>query len=266
MRKIVLVFIAVIFTVSGFAQKSADIGIWGGSSTYIGDIKEAPPMQTFNLNFGAFFRYNFNARMAMRAQFLTGNHSAEGWVEDIVDWNFSKKAQDISFMMEINYLKYILGERKAPVTPYIMGGLGIVYFPYFVSDVSNIISDVTNIINDIYHPIGINPKIGKEFIPMLNTESVVTMSIPFGFGVKFSVGQRIGVGIEYQMRKLLNDKLDDLDDPLSFETVNNDGDTETIKYSDFLHNNDWPGYLGLNVTYKIDLDRKACPAYDRKYW
>lgn len=248
MRKIVLVFIAVIFTVSGFAQKSADIGIWGGSSTYIGDIKEAPPMQTFNLNFGAFFRYNFNARMAMRAQFLTGNHSAEGLVEDI-PFSFEKNAQDISFMMEINYLKYILGERKTPFTPYILGGLGVMYFPYTVDSVGLMTIK----------------KINKDYPGNIVEESVIAPALAFGFGIKFSVGQRIGVGIEYQMRKLLNDKLDDLDDPLSFE-VNNDGDIETIKYSDFLHNNDWPGYLGLNVTYKIDLDRKACPAYDRKYW
>jgi hypothetical protein len=247
MRKIVLVFITVVFTVSGFAQKSADIGIWGGSSTYLGDIKEAPPIQTFNLNFGAFFRYNFNARMAMRAQFLTGSFSAEG-VAEHVPFEFNKNAQDISFMVEINYLKYILGERKTPFTPYIMGGLSVMYFPYTL---------------DPLKMAQINPD-----YPVLNTveESVVAPAVPFGFGIKFSAGQRLGIGVEYQMRKLLNDKFDNLDDPLSFKTENNDGDSETIKYTDFLHNNDWPGYLGLNVTYKIDLDRKACPAYDRKYW
>lgn len=247
MRKIVLVFIAVIFTVSGFAQKSADIGIWGGSSTYFGDIKEAPPVQTFNLNFGALFRYNFNARTAMRAQFLTGKFAANGVVED-VPFDFNKNAQDISFMMEINYLKYILGERKTPFTPYIMGGLGVMYFPYTLDPVKMA---------------QINPD-----YPVLNTieEPVIAATIPFGFGIKMTVGERLGVGAEFQMRKLLNDKFDNLDDPLSFETVNNDGDNETIKYTDILHNNDWPGYLGINVTYKIDLDRKACPAYDRKYW
>ncbi len=40
MRKLILVFTAVVLTASGFAQKTADLGIWGGSSTYWGDIKE----------------------------------------------------------------------------------------------------------------------------------------------------------------------------------------------------------------------------------
>jgi hypothetical protein len=247
MKKIVLVFIAVVFTVSGFAQKSADIGIWGGTSTYWGDIKEAPPIQTFNLNIGAFFRYNFNARVALRAQFLTGSFASIGYVQD--EWfEFRKNAQDISVMMEINYLKYVLGEKKTPFTPYILGGLGVVYFPYNLDPVKLA---------------QINPQ-----YPVLTEveESVVTPAIPFGFGIKFSIGERVGIGAEYQLRKLFSDKLDNLDDPLSFETVNNDGVTETIKYTSFLHNNDWPGFLGIHLTYKIFLDQKACPAYDRKYW
>lgn len=243
MRKIILVFIAVVLTVSGFAQKSADIGIWGGSSTYWGDMKETPLMQSFNLNFGAIFRYNFNARVALRTQFLTGRFAAEGFVED-VEWEFNKNAQDISVMMEVNYLKYILGEKKTRFTPFIMGGLGIMYFPYTLDPVLMF---------------RVNPD-----YPVHNAveESVIAPAIPMGFGVKVSIGQRLGLGVEYQIRKLLNDKFDDLDDPLSFE--NEEGDI--IKHTDFLHNNDWPGFLGINVTYKIDLDRKACPAYDRKHW
>lgn len=91
MRKLILVFTAVVLTASGFAQKTADLGIWGGSSTYWGDIKGVPPMQTFNLNFGAFFRYNFNTRVAMRAQILSGSFSAVGNVEDI-GFEFAKRA------------------------------------------------------------------------------------------------------------------------------------------------------------------------------
>ena len=247
MKKIGLVFIAVVLTVSGFAQKTADIGIWGGSSTYWGDIKEAPPVQSFNLNVGAFFRYNFNARVAMRAQFLTGSFAADGFVEDI-SFDFKKNAQDISFMIEVNYLKYLLGEKKTPFTPYILGGVGVMYFPY------------------VFDPV-IMAQINPNY-PVLNVveESVISPTIPFGFGFKFSVGPRIGIGLEYQIRKLFTDKLDNLDDPLSFEAVNNDGVTEIIKYSTFWHNNDWPGFLGVNITYNINLNPKACPAYDRKYW
>ena len=151
-------------------------------------------------------------------------------------------------MIEVNYLKYLLGEKKTPFTPYILGGVGVMYFPY------------------VFDPV-IMAQINPNY-PVLNVveESVISPTIPFGFGFKFSVGPRIGIGLEYQIRKLFTDKLDNLDDPLSFEAVNNDGVTEIIKYSTFWHNNDWPGFLGVNITYNINLNPKACPAYDRKYW
>lgn len=259
MKKIVLVFIAVFLTVSGFAQRTADIGIWGGTSTYWGDVKDVPPIQTFNPNFGAFFRYNFNKRVGLRFQFLTGKFAADGTVEDI-PWAFSKNVQDISLMAEINYLKYVLGNKKTPFTPYVLAGVGVMYYPYEListSDPNNPGNlDVLGEINPD-HPMVSN---GREI-----NESSVTASVPFGFGIKFTLGERLGIGAEYMVRKIFNDKLDDLDDPLKFSTTDN-GQPVTIEYTDFLLNNDWPGYLGVHITYKIYTSRKECPAYDRKYW
>jgi hypothetical protein len=253
MRKIVLVFMAVVLTVSGFAQKTADIGIWGGTSTYWGDIERASPMQAFNLNFGAFFRYNFNARVALRTSFLTGSFFAEGFVED-EPFSFRKNAQDVSVMVEINYLKYILGEKKTPFTPYILGGVGVMYYPYRFEE------------DDLVMLGQFNPRhpLLQNGVPI--KESVMTPVIPFGFGIKFSVGERLGIGAEYQLRKVFDDKLDDMDDPLAFTQVNDEGVNETVKYSDFWRKNDWPGYLGVFLTYKIFMEEKACPAYDRKHW
>ena len=252
MRKILLVFITVGLAVSGFAQQSADIGIWGGSSTYFGDIKEASPLNSLNLNLGAYFRYNFNARVGLRTQFLTGSFAASGLVEH-VPVEFKKNVQDVSAMMEINFLKYVLGEKKTPFTPYILGGVGVMYFPFEMDP------GVMNSINENY-PV-------KQRVK----ESVVAATIPFGFGVKFSVGSRLGIGAEYQMRKLFSDKLDNIDDPLSFEkNRQSNGEEndlkEVIKYTTFWHNNDWPGYFGVHLTYKIYLNQRECPAYDRKYW
>lgn len=244
MKKIVLVFATVLLTVSGFAQKTADIGIWGGTSSYWGDVREVPPIQGFNFNLGGYFRYNFNKRVAMRMMFLTGKFAADGIIED-VPWTFNKNVQDFTIQAEINYLKYVLGEKKTPFTPYITAGLGVMYFPYQI---------------DPAELAAVNPEHTKGIAVI--EESVMTPSIPLGFGVKFNLGMRLGFGIEYQVRKILSDKLDDLDDPLAFR---NDDDV-LITYTDLVHNNDWPGYLGVHLTYKIYLGQRACPAYDAKHW
>jgi len=64
------------------------------------------------------------------------------------------------------------------------------------------------------------------------------------------------------MRKLFNDKLDDLDDPLA----NTSYQGREIRYTDFFHNNDWNGFLGIQMTYSIYLGAKDCPAYDKKIY
>ena len=249
MKKILLVFVAVWITVSGKAQVTADIGIWGGSSVYFGDMDETNPMQPVNPNFGAYFRYNFNSRVGLRTMFLTGSFSDEGRIEG-ENWSFNKDVQDFSIQVEINYLKYILGSEKTPFTSYITAGIGVAYFPYELDTLG------LSVINR-FNPI--NNK-GNTAVK----ESVVTPTFPFGIGFKYTLGQRLGIGIEYQMRKLFSDKLDNLDDPLAYEKTNADGTIEDITYTDMIHNNDWSGYVGLHLTYKIYIGKRACPAYESK--
>jgi len=248
MKKILLVFAAVWITVSVHAQVTSDIGIWGGSSVYIGDMDETNPVQPFNPNFGGYFRYNFNARMGLRAMFLTGSFSDEGEIEGKY-WGFNKNVQDLSLQLEVNYLKYILGGKNTRFTSYVTAGIGVAYFPYEVATDSIAV---------------FNPNHNKGADGIIIKESVVSATFPFGIGFKYTLGQRLGVGIEYQMRKLFSDKLDNLDDPLAYEITNSDGTKEEIKYTDTIHNNDWSGYLGLHITYKIYIGKKACPAYESK--
>jgi len=245
MKKILLVFAAVWITVSGHAQVTADIGIWGGSSVYFGDMDETNPLQPINPNFGAYFRYNFNSRVGLRAMFLTGSFSDEGVIEGVPAF-FEKNIQDFSLQVEINYLKYILGSKKTPFTSYVTAGIGVAYFPYEM-DPAFIAS--------------FNPSHNKGSAVV--KESVVTPTIPFGIGFKYTLGQRLGIGIEYQMRKLFSDKLDNLNDPLAYKT-NIAGVEKEIIYTDMIHNNDWSGYVGLHLTYKIYIGKKACPAYESK--
>ncbi len=253
MKKLLLVFVTVFITVSGYAQKTADIGIWGGSSALWSDMDQSSPFQTFNLNYGAYFRYNLNARIGVRAMFLHGKFANEGLVEN-AEWSFDKNVEDFTVQAEINYLRYILGSKKMKFSPYVTFGLGMAYFNYFFRPLEIAVFNSTypwlekNALGDVQDN-------GSE-------EAVAVPTIPFGMGVKFTLGERLGVGVEYQMRKYMSDKLDDLDDPLSHR--NSTG--ELIIYNDGSHNNDWGAYLGVHLTYKIYIGKKACPAYDAKNW
>ena len=251
MKKVGLVFAIVLITLSGHAQKTADIGIWGGSSTVWGDMDDNTPFQSFNLSFGGYFRYNFNKRVGLRAMFLTGKVARDGSVESS-EWKFDKSAQDLSLQAEINYLEYVLGSRKMRFSPYVTLGIGISYFSYSFrpEEIYNFNPSYPELVYD-----------GAGNLVVEDTkESQVVPTIPFGIGFKYTIGTRLGIGIEYQMRKYMSDKLDDLDDPLAF--VDETG--ETVNYTTQNHNNDWVGYLGVHLTYKIYTGKKACPAYDSK--
>ena len=250
MKKLSLVFAIVLVTLSGHAQKTADIGIWGGTATVWGDMDDNTPFQTFNLNFGAYFRYNFNARIGLRVMFLTGKMANDGLVES-VEWNFDKNVQDLTVQAEINYLKYVLGAKKMRFSPYVTIGLGVSYFTYNYrpEEIFAFNPDYPELIYDGAGNLILDPR----------EESLLVPTIPFGIGVKYTIGKRLALGIEYQMRKYMSDKLDDLDDPLAF-----DNGTEVITYTSQNHNNDWSGYLGLHLTYKIYIGKNPCPAYGIK--
>ena len=248
MKKILLVFATVLLVVSGHAQRTSDIGFWAGSSTAWGDMDDNTPFNTFNLNFGAYFRYNFNARVALRAMVLTGKFSDEGTVENAV-WSYSKNVHDFSLQAEINYLKYVLGAKKTRWTPYVTGGIGMAILPYSFRPAEMA---------------AFNPDYpllyGGTVLVEPTEETVFVTTIPFGMGVKFTIGRRLGIGVEYQMRKYLDDRLDDLNDPLAH--YNDDG--ELVLYTTRTHNGDWSGYLGAHLTYKIYLGKRICPAYGSK--
>ena len=164
MKKILLVFAAVWITVSGNAQVTADIGVWGGTSMYLGDLDKTNPLLPLSPSFGGYFRYNFNSRIGLRAMFLTGKISDEGVIES-ADTSFSKGVQDLSLQVEINFLKYLLGVQKTPYSAYITVGVGVAYFPYEM-DPGFIAS--------------FNPQHNKGSFPI--KESVITPTIPFGIG------------------------------------------------------------------------------------
>jgi len=251
MKKLLLVFAVFLLSLSGQAQKTADIGIWGGSSTVWGDMDDNTPFQSFNLNVGGYFRYNFNARMGLRAMFLTGQMARTGTVEE-ADWDFSKMAQDLTLQVEINYLKYILGSDKMKFTPYVTFGLGVSYFSYTFRP------EEIYAFNPNYPELQFDGNGNLDITE--RKESEVVPTIPFGIGFKYTIGNRLGIGIEYQMRKYMSDKLDDLDDPLSYVNMEN----KLIKYTTQNLNNDWVGYLGVHVTYKVFIGVRACPAYESK--
>lgn len=214
MKRLLIIFLIGFMALKALAQPSVDIGFFGGAGTYFGDMTKIDLQKSVYPAYGSFIRFNFNPRYALRFNVLNGNIGAEGEFESN-PWDFKKNVLDISLQFEFNYLKYIVGDKETPWSTYIFAGVGMQTYKYNIKVVE-----------------------GSEIAP----------TIPFGLGFKFNLSKRLGIGLEGGFRKSFSDKLDNLDDPLSYE----DPDTKVmIKYTDKLHNNDWTAYLGAHLVYKL---------------
>ncbi len=220
-------------------QRTADIGLWGGLGTYSGDMTEVETNSSLGPAAGVFLRYNFNPRYSVRGSFMLERVKALGEFESS-PWEFGKTVSDVSAMFEFNFFKYIIGSSKHTITTYLIGGLGMSFYPYdFDADSLN--------------------AVGAYVDPEGKDENLAALNIPFGFGFKFNIGERWSVGLETQFRKYFDDRLDNLNDP---RAAVNPANLELTKYNSTLHNNDWTYHLGVHVCYRFYQGGKKCPAYD----
>lgn len=249
MKRLLMVFLIGLMVFKAHGQPSVDVGIFGGAGAYLGDMTETEWQKSINPAYGAFLRYNFNPRYALRLNIYNGTIGATGqfdskgtinetafkdiFIEPLsLPQTFEKNVLDASIQFEFNYFKYIVGDKPTPYSTYLFAGVGMQSYKYLETN-------------------GIVGEGGYGYVEY----SEVTPMIPFGLGFKFNLSKRIGLGIETGFRKTFSDKLDNLDDPLSYENANGTEVTQ-VKYTDQYHNNDWTVYSGIHLVYKLFYGNK----------
>jgi hypothetical protein len=218
LKKIALFLLMITVWGKLFSQKqTADLGFFVGSATPLCDYSKMNLLQSVNFDFGGFYRYNYNSRFSLRFNALFGKVGSNGELNTDPK-NFKKNVFDFDAIIEVNYLDFMLGVEKMKFSPYVYTGIGLSYYPG------------------------------------LNGSAIITPNIPIGVGAKYALSKFLAVGAEASLHKLMNDGLDNLDNPYQ--------DAGLIKVSDIWHNNDWISYFGLTLTYKFYKGNKACPAYN----
>jgi hypothetical protein len=227
MKRLLMVFLIGFMVFGAHGQQSVDVGFFGGTGTYFGDMTNTKLLKSINPNYGAFMRFNLNPRYALRFNVINGNIGAVGEFDyqplnpDQNDkyWDFKKNVLDISLLFEFNYFKYIVGENTTPYSTYLFAGVGIQTYGFNIGNIP-----------------------GSQISP----------TIPFGLGFKFNLTKRIGMGLEMGLRKTFADKLDNLDDPLTHPDIKG----LPVYYTDQYHNNDWTAYTGVHLVYKLIYGNK----------
>ena len=246
------------FIISPLLNQAQDmeVGLFGGVNYYVGDINPSKQFSQPEPAFGFIARFNPNLRWAFRVSITTGKLIGD---DAVVKFNenrglaFESQVNDFSLIAEFNFFEYFTGSKRDYFTPYIFGGISVFTF-------------------DPRHPDGTDLQaIGTE--GQQNTDAngnrlgpapynKVAFSVPFGIGVKYSLGKRVGLAAEWRIHKTFTDYLDDIStvyadlppanqpygDPTgSFDAGMKRGDEST---------NDWFSYAGITLTYKFDLRGK----------
>ena len=191
MKKLLWLSLFITISISAYGQRNADFGVFGGLSSYLGDINPGRLMYSPLPAGGLLYRYNFNPRQALRTNVFIGGLRAD----DLDFKNSFQTARAASFsgfvgewaiQYEFNFLQYSTQGKRWNYTPYIAAGAGIAFINTAVF----------------------------TYVPV----------IPFSLGFKINIYKNLGLEAEYGFRKTFYDNFDglkDLTDPSDYGWLHN---------------------------------------------
>jgi len=220
MKKLIWLFIFTFIPQIIFSQRKADYGIFGGVSSYFGDINSTKVLYSPRPAAGIFYRYNLHPRHSLRASLFAGGlHADDADFNNSFQQNraasFSGMVAEMVLQFEFNFFPYSTEGKKWNSTPYFAGGIGA-----SLTDTKNV---------------------------------AVCPVIPFSFGFKINIKKNLGLEAEYGFRKTFYDNFDGLENPTYAWTHNNDWYTFTgicITWKIFNRFTECPAYYDFNAKSK----------------
>lgn len=172
-----------------------ELGFFGGGSYYIGDINPRGHFKDAHAAGGIFFRYSPNYRFSYRFGFnygqISGDDATSGEPDQIErNLNFRSKLYEFHINTEFNFVEYRIGHDRYKFTFFIFAGIaGFNFNPVSNTDVP--LRELTT---------------EGQSAPYPKNQ----LCLPFGVGLKWNMGEKVGMGIEWGPRRTFTDYLDDI--------------------------------------------------------
>ena len=217
-----LIAITALATLGAHAQDEyeyrMEIGVGGGMVNYLGDFNGSI-VSNMQPSASLILRRVFNPYMGLKLDFAYGklkgsSADVKTWYPELADnpIDFNSTLMDLSLSFEYNFWPYGTGREyrgAKRLTPFVFLGIGGTY-----------------------------AKTGDE--------SVFTANVPIGVGVKYKLGRRLNLGLEWAAHFSLSDKLDGVADPYGIES------------SGLFKNTDCYSMLKFTITYSFMPKCKIC--------
>jgi hypothetical protein len=221
--------------------RQREIGFFGGGSYYIGDINTRAHFRATQPAGGIYYRYSSNFRFAFKfglnSGTISGSDAASGEPDQIErDLHFQSKIYDLYSNAEFNFVEYRIGHDRYRFTMFIFAGIAGFYFNPQTSEGENLRFQRNEGQSEAY--------------------SRFQVSIPFGIGIKWNVGDRCGLGIEWGPRNTFTDYLDDIKGnyPVAAAIVENANGTNSSLAGSMRGNpstKDWYFFYGVTLSIKL---------------
>ncbi|HQN98875.1 MAG TPA: DUF6089 family protein [Bacteroidales bacterium] len=257
MKRFTIIFIILWVSLTTDAQY-LETGITAGGSLYTGDLNPSPTFSLIQPAGGVIVRYNLTTRWVWKNTLLFGKLKGDDtkgenlWGRSL---QFQSNLTEISSQIEFNFLNYFTGSRRENFSPYLFTGLSLFMFNPKAPFEDNWIE---------LQPLKTEGQDTKAF-PDRKPYSKISMSIPFGLGIKYGIGKKLCIGLETGYRKTLTDYIDDVSTTYYLEGDQIDPTLPEEILSDPLRNHssgmqrgnsrnkDWYAYGGVFITYKFNL-------------
>ncbi|MDQ6890407.1 MAG: porin family protein [Bacteroidota bacterium] len=197
MRLSLAVLTMLLLSVNAGAQ-NFHVNLFAGTSNYQGDLQDK--RFTFSQSHfagGAGFSYDLSDKFSIRSAVTFARVSADDKFgrNAFRNLNFTTNITEVNLGLEY----YITPLAAHALTPYVFAGLALYHFDPYTHDTSG---------QKFYlRPLSTE---GEGFINGIKNYHLTQFAIPFGGGVKLSLTDNINVGIEFGLRKLFTDYLDDI--------------------------------------------------------
>ncbi|MBR1514026.1 MAG: hypothetical protein IJ622_07035 [Bacteroidales bacterium] len=276
---LIISFLAVFATANAQFDdpKTLEVGPHVGVSYYMGDLNPTLPFAQSQLQYGGLVRFNYNNRWTFRFDYSRAKVMGS---DEVAQWrperglNFVTNINDFSIVAEFNFLEYYTGNPKKNISPYIFGGISVFQYTPFAEVNGELVNlrylDPQNKSLRYTEPPLADD--AKWFEKMTYKSMPMSLSIPFGMGVKFSLSRHMGATIEWRMQKTFTDYLDDVatvypeqhsvytsEDGTVYDLSDPTGNYHAGQQRGNATFNDWFGMARVSLTWKFNLpDGRGC--------
>jgi hypothetical protein len=232
---------------------------------YIGDLNQTSHFKGTEPAVGVLYRFNVHSRLALRGNIVVGSFKASDEnsrfeVNKNRNLSVHTSIYEAAGGVEFNYWRYQIGHKRYKATTYFLVEMGTAYF--------NPKTEYNGETVEL-QPLGTEGQ-GSQ-LNNKNRYSRLTFTMPVGLGVRFSLGKRFCLNLEYGIRKTFTDYLDDVGQDYYVnptELTQQNGSMAGVLSNRSLDQSrngrrgnsttkDWYSFAGMMLTFKIGNPNKC---------